>query len=306
MTAPSRSLLSEPQERFDPEAPGGTLLAAEHLVRYRWAATAAAEADVLDAACGVGYGTQLLARAAAKSATGVDLSEQAVATARERYGEEASFLVADAAELPLDTDSIDLAVCFETIEHVERPERVFTELRRVLRPGGVLLVSSPNRGVSPPHNPHHVREYTRDELAAELAASFPHVELLAQQPWFAAVVAPSHGVGELALAVRADEALTPGEETYVVAVAADQPAPALERGAAALFAPRGPTSVYEELRYEQRQAHLEAKRADRAEAEAQRLAADLGAARWANASIQSSPSWRLTAPLRAAKRVLGR
>ncbi len=85
--SPPRSVLAAPPERFVPEELGGTLLAAEHLARYWWASGAAAGADVLDAGCGVGFGTKLLVEAGARSATGVDIAEEAVAAARERCGE---------------------------------------------------------------------------------------------------------------------------------------------------------------------------------------------------------------------------
>ncbi len=310
VASPPRSLLAEPPERFVPEEMGGTLLAAEHLVRYWWATHAAPGADVLDAACGVGFGTQLLAEAGARSATGVDLSEKAVAAARERCGETASFTIADVAELPLDSDSVDLAVCFETIEHVAHPERVIAELRRVLRPGGTLAISSPNRGVSPPGNPHHVRELTSAELEAQLRGAFGYVQLLGQQSWLAsALLGAEDRTGEpareLALTARTDEALVPGEETYAVAVAGNgPPPPELSRGAAFLLSPRGPEALHEELRVGQRHAHLEAVRAARAEAQSAQLARDLDIARAALESIKASPSWRLTAPLRSVKRLL--
>lgn len=291
---------------------GGTLLAAEHLVRYWWAAAAADGADVLDAACGVGFGTALLAGAGARSATGVDLSEEAVAAARARCGAAAGFVVADVMELPFADDAFDLAVCFETIEHIARPERVITELRRVLRPSGTLVISSPNPGVSPPGNPHHERELPPAELADELARAFAHVELYGQQSWFASALVNAADRGgdpgqELDVAVRTDEPVPPEHETYTVAVAADGPAPAaLRRGAAFLSSPRAPDALHAEIRAGQRREHLEGQRAARAEAEAERLARELEAAHENLTSMTSSPSWRLTAPLRSAKRALSR
>lgn len=295
-----------------PKEMGGTLLAAEHLARYWWAAAAAGGADVLDAACGVGFGTALLADAGAGTATGVDLSEEAVAAARERCGSQAAFVVADVMELPLEDDSFDLAVCFETIEHVSKPERAIAELRRVLRPSGSLVISSPNPGVSPPGNPHHARELTPAELRDELARAFAHVELFGQQSWFASALVNAgdrsgEATQELNVAVRTDEPVGPGQETYTVAVAGDGPTPsALERGAVFLSSPRAPDALHEEIRTGQRRAHLDAARAGRAEAEAERLARDLAIAREALSSITSSPSWRVTAPLRSAKRALTR
>ena len=300
MASPPRSVLGEPPERFVPEQMGRSLLAAEHLVRYWWARAGAAGADVLDVACGVGFGTELLARSGARSVVGVDVSADAVAAARERCGELARVEQADLEALPLAADSVDLAVCFETIEHVPDPGRAISELRRVLRPGGTLAISSPNRGVSPPGNPHHRREFTPGELEAELSGSFDRVELFAQQSWFASFLVGRGDRGgdperELDVAVRSDESLSPGTETYTVALAGDgAPPPALSRGAAFVAEPRGPDLLHAHVREAQRQAYVESARAEG-------LAADLAVARESLEAIKASPSWRLTAPLRSLK-----
>ena len=307
MGSPPRSVLAAPPERFVPEELGGTLLAAEHLARYWWASGAAAGADVLDAGCGVGFGTKLLVEAGARSATGVDIAEEAVAAARERCGEGATFQVADLEALPLADDSVDLAVCFEALEHVERPEHVIAELRRVLRGSGTLAISSPNRLVSTGQNPHHEREFSPGELHSALVQSFDTVTLLSQQSWLASVLAGPEArggdpAGEVDLAVRTETAPAPDEETYVVAVAGAGPPPAeLARGVAFLADPRGPENLDAALRWNERQVYVESARASRAEAEAEALRRDLEIARAALESIQSSPSWRLTEPVRRVK-----
>ena len=86
-------------------------------MRYRLAAQLAPGRRVLDAGSGEGYGTAILAAAGAASAVGIDLDEESVAHARERYGP--MFQAADAADLPFDDASFDLVVCFETIEHLD-------------------------------------------------------------------------------------------------------------------------------------------------------------------------------------------
>ena len=292
MDQPSRSVLAPPPERFVPEELGGTLLAAEHLARYWWAAGAASGADVLDAGCGVGFGTKLLLDAGARSAVGVDASEEAVAAARERCGEAAAFQVAQLEQLPLEGDSIDLAVCFEVLEHVERPERAIAELRRVLRPSGTLAVSTPNGLVSATENPHHHSELSPSELRAALVASFAHVEPLAQQSWYASVLAGPAARGgdpaqELDLAVRSETAPKPDEETYLVAVAGDgPPPPELTRGVAFLAEPRGPERLDDAVSWHARRSYVERARAERAEAEAEALRRELASAR---EQLSSSP-----------------
>src|SRR6186997_360777 len=77
----------QPVERFDPESFRGELVEAEHLARYRWAAAAVAGRDVLDAGCGEGYGSRLLAElGGARRCVGIDIDERTIAAARDAYG----------------------------------------------------------------------------------------------------------------------------------------------------------------------------------------------------------------------------
>jgi SAM-dependent methyltransferase len=109
------------------------------------------ERDVVDVGCG--YGSLVLAAldAGAHSVTGVDVSEAALATAKTHiHDPRVRFLVGDASRLPLADSSVDAALCFEVIEHVPRgTERtMIAEIRRVLRPGGRLFLSTPNRSLA--------------------------------------------------------------------------------------------------------------------------------------------------------------
>ena len=210
-------------ERFDPATMNG-LIAAEHLARYWLAAGLAGGLEVLDAGCGVGYGAEMLARAGASRVVGVDLSSEAIATASERAGEVAEFQVGDVQDPPFDEGSFDLVVCFEVLEHLEDPEPAITALKGVLREGGTLIASSPNRGVYPPGNPYHLHELTLEELREALTARFANVVLMRQHPWLASLI------DEGALASPGEEPLRAslGREgaaadawTYVVALASD-------------------------------------------------------------------------------------
>ena len=112
----------------------------EHWHRYHFAARAVAGKRVLDVACGEGYGTALLAQAAAE-VTGVDLSAEAIEHASKAYAgaRNARFVCAPCTRLPLADGSIDVAVSFETIEHIADQAPFLDELARVLAPGGHLL-----------------------------------------------------------------------------------------------------------------------------------------------------------------------
>src|SRR4051794_39585785 len=108
-------------ERFDPRSNHGALLAAEHLARYTWAGALADGKRVLDAGCGTGYGSELLARAGAAEVIGVDLDADTV-TAAEQAVPAATFATADIRELPAELGDFDLIVCFEVLEHLDDPE----------------------------------------------------------------------------------------------------------------------------------------------------------------------------------------
>ena len=200
------------------------LIAAEHLARYWLAADLASGLDVLDAGCGVGYGAEMIARAGASRVVGIDLAPEAIATASERAGELADFQVGDVQDLPFDEGSFDLVVCFEVLEHLEDPEPAITALKGVLREGGLLIVSSPNRGVYPPGNPHHLHEFTLEELRDALTARFANVVLMRQHPWLASLIdsgtLTSPGEEPVRASVaRAGQAVDAW--TYVVALASD-------------------------------------------------------------------------------------
>ena len=222
MTRVSESERAAP-ERFDPATMNG-LIAAEHLARYWLAADLARGLEVLDAGCGVGYGAEMIARAGASRVVGIDLEPEAIATASERAGEMADFQVGDVQDLPFDEGSFDLVVCFEVLEHLEDPEPAITALKGVLREDGLLIVSSPNRGVYPPGNPHHLHEFTLEELRDALAARFANVVLMRQHPWLASLIDDGTlaSPGEEAVSASVARAGSAVDAwTYVVALASD-------------------------------------------------------------------------------------
>ncbi len=214
---------SEPSgERFIPEAMGDSLIEAEHQVRYRLAATVAGDRRVLDAGCGVGWGSLLLHQAGAAEVTGLDLSDEALADARPR-APDVRFVRGDLQRLPFGRATFDLVTCFEAIEHVPDPYRVLDELRRVMDPRGLLMVSSPNPDVYPPGNPFHVHEFKPSDLLAEVARRFAHAVLWlqhvhigaslrregAQGPVPADVLAPASSEGAVYSLVVASDAEVP-------------------------------------------------------------------------------------------------
>jgi hypothetical protein len=150
---------------------------------------------VLDVACGEGYGSALIARRAAH-VTGVDIAPAAIAHARARYATlpNLEFRAADCAALPFEDATFDVVVSFETLEHIAAQDAFLDEMRRVLRPGGFIVLSCPNKAEYSDKRDHanefHVRELYRDELAAMIVARFPHAAWYGQRPGFFSVVWP--------------------------------------------------------------------------------------------------------------------
>lgn len=212
----------------------GQLVEAEHLVRYWWVSQLAPGRRVLDAGCGLAYGTRLLHDAGATSADGIDISPSTVEAARAAVGPEIALGVGDVTALPFPDDAFDLVVCFEVIEHIEERDAALDEIARVLAPGGILAVSSPNRLQYPEGNPHHVHEYTPDELHAAAATRFPAVMTYRQQAWTASAIlddaafAADQLQAPLALTSAKVSGRRPGEETYSVVLAGNGPLPVVE------------------------------------------------------------------------------
>ena len=177
---PATRALTFTGERFTPEERGPIWY--EHWHRYAEAVHLARGKRVLDAACGEGYGSFLLADGA-RSVVGVDVSSEVVAHARIRYPRpNLVFAQASVTHLPLRDTSIDLVVSFETVEHLANQRSMLAEFRRVLAPDGILVISSPNRPVyneeAGAENHFHVKELDRSEFAGLLDPFFP------QQAWY--------------------------------------------------------------------------------------------------------------------------
>jgi SAM-dependent methyltransferase len=165
----------------------GTLgdIQSEHYHRYLFALRLCADRDVLDIASGKGYGSHLLGQVA-RSVTGVDVDDGAVAHASSRFQTgHVTFKTGSGTALPLPAASVDIVVSFETLEHFATPTEFVREVRRVLRPDGIIVVSSPNRRIhsdqSAGHRPFPVRELDRDQFVALLEGGFRNVRLFEQR-----------------------------------------------------------------------------------------------------------------------------
>jgi ubiquinone/menaquinone biosynthesis C-methylase UbiE len=166
-------------ERLVPGTLNWTLYQYEHFQRYEFFAPRVRGLRVLDAACGMGYGSRILADAGAELVVGTDIAPEAVAYASQHFARpNTRFVTGDAERLSLPDHSFDLAISFETIEHVPHPNAFLHEVHRVLKPGGTFVCSTPNRDFCPSGdiqrvpNPYHLSEMSFDEFRAAFSTYF--------------------------------------------------------------------------------------------------------------------------------------
>ena len=173
--------MAYPERIVPDETPPGPL--AIHEKRYRFAAPYCAGKRVLDAGCGVGYGSALLAETAGE-VVGVDLSEEAIAYARTRYAmPNVEFRVEDLLAPRLGDASFDVVCSLETLEHLTDRNVFLRQIARVLRDDGLFVVSTPRVDVTTekPDNPFHCVEYSRADFDALLRRRFRDVELFGER-----------------------------------------------------------------------------------------------------------------------------
>lgn len=164
----------------------------EHLHRYAIASELAAGKTVLDIACGEGYGTHLLA-AKATSVTGVDIDEGTVLAAKQKYkGANLEYITGRAEKIPAANESYDMVVSFETLEHLSDHGAMMQEIKRVLKPGGLLLISTPDKKTYSDEtgykNPFHQKELYTAEFTSLLKEYFTHIKIVGQRMVHSSVI----------------------------------------------------------------------------------------------------------------------
>jgi SAM-dependent methyltransferase len=184
--------LPQTGERFLPGETGQNRY--EHLHRYLVCSKLVRGKDVLDIASGEGYGAAMMARTA-RHVTGVDISQEAVDHGRRCYYQQnLRFLVGECSAIPLADASVDVVTSFETLEHHDKHDEMMAEVKRVLRPDGRLVISSPNKLVYSDEvgftNPFHVRELYFDEFSGLCRRYFANVEMYGQMMGAASFLLP--------------------------------------------------------------------------------------------------------------------
>ena len=166
----------------------------EHLHRYGLAASMAKDMDVLDIACGEGYGSNFLA-SVAHFVFGVDIDAGVVEHAASKYiAPNLKFMEGSADCIPLESASVDVVVSFETLEHHSRHEEMYVEIKRVLRPNGILIISTPDKfyfsDLTGHRNAYHVKELYIEEFSALNQRYFKNTEMYSQKMMFGSLILP--------------------------------------------------------------------------------------------------------------------
>ncbi len=194
----------------------------EHLCRYRFAQLLVEDKVVLDVGSGVGYGSRILAEKAG-AVLAVDVSEEAVRYAGERYaGENIELVVGDCHQLPLASDSVDVVVSFELIEHLQGQQAHLLEVDRVLKPDGLTVISTPNRVFysqeSNQVNPFHIHEFDFQEFLDFLKSVFSSVQIFFQNHVAGLIVGNPSLYREVTTCLQAEAGDPEATSNYFVAV----------------------------------------------------------------------------------------
>jgi ubiquinone/menaquinone biosynthesis C-methylase UbiE len=172
-------------ERMVPAYHKGHLVYGEHIVRYQAAAELVRGKVVLDIASGSGYGSACLGETA-KQVTGVDIDNDAIAYAKKNYASKTvDFVKGDGIKIPLDDNSVDAVVSFETIEHIEDYQTFMAEVKRVLKNDGIFLLSTPNDIEFPETNHYHIYEFEQKELKKLISKFFSETKWYFEGTWLA-------------------------------------------------------------------------------------------------------------------------
>lgn len=156
-------------------------VAAEHLHRYAFTFNFVRGKKVLDIASGEGYGSNLIAKYA-REVIGIDISKEAVGHAKEKYVKSnLAFDVGSVLDIPCESGIFDVVVSFETIEHISDHKKMISEVKRVLKTNGVLIISTPEKSVYSDKtkytNPYHEMELYEQEFLVLISDHFKYFSM---------------------------------------------------------------------------------------------------------------------------------
>jgi len=298
----NKPILEYTGERYMPEVQGKIEL--EHYHRYIFASHFVKGKLVLDIACGEGYGSTILADFASH-VVGVDISEEAIEHVKQKYEKpNLEFKQGSCDAIPLDNSSIDVVVSFETIEHHDRHEEMLQEIKRVLKPDGILIISSPDKyeySDKPGRtNIYHVKELYRHDFEGLIARHFQNMVSFGQRVLYGSAILREDGPSSINTVDLGDDSFVsiPGMQRplYLIAVASDSVIPPL------------PSSILEPP-----DNHIDTLNAIIAKRDYQisllnEYSSSLnGKLFWLTenlSSLTNSFSWRITKPLRVVQRIV--
>lgn len=221
-------------ERMLPEVIHTTIII-EHLHRYGLASSFCKDKVVLDIASGEGYGSNLLSQYA-KHVTGVDIDKDTIEHAKLKYkSKNLEYKVGSADNIPLADNSVDIVVSFETIEHHDKHEEMMLEIKRVLKPEGIVIISTPDKKYYNADSKHegnpnefHVKELYHDEFDSLVKRHFKNVNMLGQQCGTMSTIFPFEktAITEMWLSKGTTQKLQFSdslEAIFLIAIASDHP-----------------------------------------------------------------------------------
>jgi len=170
-------------ERIVPCKPELTEAYYGHLIAYVFASQYTMDRLVLDAGCGTGYGTNHLSKTA-RQAIGIDVSREAITYCRKNYARDnTDFVQMDATNMGFWNNVFDAICSFQVVEHIRDYDRYLSQMKRILKPCGILVISTPNKKTFNPYGKptsFHFKEFYREEFEALLREFFKEVEIYGQ------------------------------------------------------------------------------------------------------------------------------
>lgn len=156
----------------------------KHLHRYAIVTEYIRNKTILDIACGEGYGSNLMSQYAS-FIYGVDIDRVTIEHAKVKYEKDnLRFIEGSTSRIPMDEDSVDVVVSFETLEHHDEHVKMFEEIKRVLRPNGMLIISTPDKyyysDIRKYKNPYHIKELYKSDFIALINNFFTTAQILSQ------------------------------------------------------------------------------------------------------------------------------
>ncbi len=164
----------------------------EHWHRYHWVAPLVAGKYLVDLACGEGYGSAVLAQTASQ-VTGVDISAEAITHASVRYHQDnLQFKQADVLNLDFPDHGFDVVVSFETLEHLVEHDELMASFKRVMKPGGILIISTPDKAEYSDktgfENEYHLKELYQTEFSDLVSRYYRQSQWFGQKLMFTSTI----------------------------------------------------------------------------------------------------------------------